>query len=156
VKATDNIKDLIGTKAGAALLVNSKAHATLLTTLYSEAAMIGKDDGNRETADSEVLKVVKKFVKNNNEFIGAMLADSDGKLSSSQSNKEKALRDENHLLEIYLPTQMDADELSPIIISFISDNPDAKMGDVMQYLKREFDGQYDGKEASAIVREELS
>ena len=29
--------------------------ATLLTTLYSEASMVGKNDGNRESTDAEVL-----------------------------------------------------------------------------------------------------
>jgi uncharacterized protein len=33
----------------------------LLTALVGEAAMIGKNNGNRETTDEEVLRIVKKF-----------------------------------------------------------------------------------------------
>ena len=33
--------------------------ATLLTTLYSEASMIGKNLGNRESTDQEVLQVIE-------------------------------------------------------------------------------------------------
>ena len=45
------------------------ATATLLTTLYSEAQMVGKNDGNRETTDAEVVAVIKKFVKNIDETL---------------------------------------------------------------------------------------
>ena len=51
-----------------ASLVARKARETKkaesLITLYSEASMIGKNDGNRESTDAETIAVIKKFIKN--------------------------------------------------------------------------------------------
>jgi len=41
--------------------------ATLLTTLYFEASMVGKNLENRESTDQEVLQVIEKFIKGANE-----------------------------------------------------------------------------------------
>ena len=38
--------------------------ATLLTTVLGEAVKVGKDDGDRDPTDTEVMDVFKKFVKN--------------------------------------------------------------------------------------------
>ena len=43
--------------------------ATLLTTLIGEAEMVGKNQG-REVTDSEVLAMIKKFIKNITTFFG--------------------------------------------------------------------------------------
>ena len=38
--------------------------ANLLTTLYAEASMIGKNKGNRVSTDEETTAVITKFLKN--------------------------------------------------------------------------------------------
>lgn len=43
--------------------------STLLTTLIGEADMVGKNNGNRDPFDEEVISVVKKFLKGVNETI---------------------------------------------------------------------------------------
>ena len=40
-----------------------------LTALMSEVAIVGKNNGNRETTDEEAVKVIKKFIKGINETI---------------------------------------------------------------------------------------
>jgi len=129
--------------------------STLLTTVYSEAAMIGKNDGNRESRDDEVMKVIKKFIKNNEDFIGAMLENGNGKLTTKQVAIEKTLRNENHVLMSYLPTQLSMDELSDIVITFLKEHPEAEKKDVFQFLKHNYDGLYNGKDASNIVKNEI-
>lgn len=122
--------------------------SALYTTLLGEAAKIGKDDGNRDTTDAEVTALVKKFVKNIDETIAA-ISRNNGDASRQQVERQ--------LLEALLPTQLTEEELTAHITAIVAglqstgvDNP--KMGDVMKVLKQRFDGQYDGKLASTIIK----
>lgn len=121
----------------------------LLTTLIGEAEMIGKNAGNRAPTDAEVQTLVRKFIKNNNETIAAL---------GDQDPRSVAFMGENITLEKYLPKQLDEGTLRKEIIGIVAglqatgvDNP--KMGDVMKFLKVRFDGLYDGKLASSIIKE---
>ncbi len=121
----------------------------LLSTLIAEAVMVGKNDGNRETTEAETLNVIKKFLKNVNENI--KLLDEIGK------DKSDALR-EKEILESLLPKQLSEEELYAKIVEIIATLPDKsprQMGVVMAALKKDFDGQYDGKAASSLVKKAL-
>lgn len=126
--------------------------ASLLTTLIGEAANIGKNDGNRETTDAEVVAVVKKFVKGLDEIITVAITYTD-KDKAEQSIAEKAI------LQVYLPKQMTEAELSVAIADIKTEvgatNP-KDMGKVMAALKAKFEGQYDGKQASVLIKAALS
>lgn len=127
--------------------------ATLLSTLYSEASMVGKNDGNRESTDAEVVQVVKKFIKG----IDEILTRSASELGLS-STRAKAIK-EKEILETYLPQQLSEEELAIQIDAIIVKqhiNEIKKMGLVMKTLKERFDGQYDGKVASEIIKGRLS
>jgi len=130
---------------------NSKTvEATLLTTLIGEAAMIGKNDGNRETTDEEVVAVIKKFVKNNTELMGYAVAESVAYMNA---------RDENDFLSQYLPSQMTEDEIRAAVqkrIVTLDEISPKLMGSVMKWLKDNYAGQYDGGLASKVVKELLS
>lgn len=119
--------------------------ASLLTTLLGEAQSIGKNDGNRESTDAEVIAVIKKFVKNIGEVV---------KVTSSDSDAHQTALTEKNILESYLPSQLTGDALTRIICDIAEQIGPSKsnMGKIMSKLKSEFDGQYDGAEASAIVR----
>lgn len=121
--------------------------ATTLTTLYSEAAMVGKNDGNRTTNDSEVIAVVKKFLKGIEESIAAYPGEANELLAEKQ------------ILTTYLPSQFSDEKLSDIIDCIIVANNITEMkqmGLVMKELKSQFDGQFDGKTASSLVRSKLA
>jgi uncharacterized protein YqeY len=114
---------------------NKEGHrATLLTTLYSEAAMIGKNQ-NRESTDSEVMSVIKKFISNNEMTL--------------QYSPNENIRKENEILSKYLPEQMNEDD----IITIIKSNSFANVGEVMKFFKENFDGKYDGKTVSGIAKD---
>ena len=124
--------------------------ATLLTTLYSEASMIGKNLGNRESTDQEVLQVIEKFIKNANEIQTILL----------KNNKDTSnVISEIKVLSKYLPQKMSYEELENVvrdIIEALKDiNSEVQMGKVMSVLKNSYGGTYDGKLASEIVRKEL-
>ena len=125
--------------------------ATLLTTLYSEASMIGKNAGNRESTDTEVLQVIEKFFKNANEVKNILL----------KKNKDVShIENEILVLSRYLPQKMSYEELGHVIRGIIKglteDKSPKLMGEVMGMLKILHGGQYDGKMASEIVKKGLA
>lgn len=69
---------------------------TFLTTLLSECLKIGKDDGNRMTTDQEVVAVLKKWIKNNDETFNAV---------QSRNLDTTSITQEKTWIETYLPTQ---------------------------------------------------
>jgi uncharacterized protein YqeY len=111
--------------------------ASLYTTLLGEAAMIGKNAGDRETTDAEVVAVVKKFIKNTNETIDA--------LTTRGQNAEMFVI-ERMILEEFLPQQLDEVQLTIIARYFKS------MPEFMKALKERYAGQYDGKLASMVAK----
>lgn len=118
-----------------------KITASLLNTLYAEAARVGKDDGQRETTDAETIAVVKKFLKNNAETL---------ELVKSDSIATALYLSEKQILEKYVPKQLDKEELAKIIADLKSQGLD--MGSIMKTLKQNYTGLYDGKLASEIVK----
>lgn len=120
--------------------------ASLLTTLIGEASMVGKNDGNRESTDLEVINVIRKFIKNINETLSVMKPGSD-----SFNN----LQEEKILLTAYLPKQLSENDLRFIVISYIDTFCDADIGTIMKFLKTTHDGKYDSKLAVKVVKEYL-
>lgn len=112
--------------------------ASLYTTLLGEASIIGKNAGNRDTNDVEVVAVVKKFIKNIDETVQAL---------TSRGQDADAYNSEKKALEAFLPTQLGEDQLRDIAASRASDMPS-----FMKYLKENHAGQYDGKLASTVAK----
>ena len=116
--------------------------ASLLTTLIGEASMIGKN-ANRETTDDEVMAVVRKFIKNANEFISL----------SKDEAKVATLQTEVATLSVYLPQQMTESELADALReSGVASNK----GLMMKFLKEHFAGKYDGPTAAKVVDSVIS
>lgn len=66
---------------------------------------------------------------------------------------------ETSIIDEYLPTKMTTEKLTELIEMLIKNNNFSAMSDmgkVMSLLKNTFGGQYDGSEASKIVKEKLS
>jgi uncharacterized protein YqeY len=118
--------------------------ATLLTTLIGELTAIGKNDGNREVNDADVVKLVKKFLDGINESI---------KYMEVAKNEEALimLRGEAAILAPYMPQQMDEAALT-VAVKAIVVEVGPNMGKVMAALKAMYAGKYDGGMASKIVK----
>lgn len=124
--------------------------ASLLTTLYAEAARVGKDQGNRVSTDDEVVAVVKKFSKNIDETLAALPA-TDSRVAQLSIEKE--------LLAAYLPTQLDEAGLKALIdelVAGLAEKSPKQMGAIMAGLKARAGGQYDGAMASRLVKAALA
>ena len=122
---------------------------SLLTTLLSEAANVGLNDGKRESTDAEVIAVIKKFIKNIDETLAVRASDD--------------LLVERAILEGFLPSQLSEDELLAAVVSIVAEleldgqsRSMKMMGPVMKTLKERFEGQFDGKAASETVKRTLT
>lgn len=119
----------------------------LLSTLLGEAERVGKDKGNRPSTDDEVIAVVKKFIKNNDETIAALtnrVAQTNDGMADNIYRIE-SLRSENSLLLCYLPKQLSLQDLQAIAVTMSAQPIGATMGTFMKFLKDNHPGQYDGK-----------
>ena len=119
--------------------------ASLLTTLIGEASAVGKNDGNRETTDAELVAMIKKFLKNVDETLKV-------------ADTEQA-RVEKQILAGLLPAQLSNEELAVVVKQIVVDvnaTSPKDMGVVMKALKEQYDGRYDGSAASSIVKQALS
>jgi uncharacterized protein YqeY len=95
-----------------------------------------KTEVTRETKtpnDAQVVAKIKSMIKN---------AEATNSLSEF----------ELEILNRYLPKQMTDAELTEVVKGFVTENPTINMGGVMSHLKANFDGLYDGKSASQIVK----
>jgi uncharacterized protein YqeY len=125
-----------------------KLKGLLLTTLYAEAARVGKDAGNRSSTDDEVLKTVKKFQKNADETLKVATGEAKAKVEQELA-----------ILAGYLPDEMDETALKNAIAVIVEQLPEKSpkaMGQVMAALKAAHGGAYDGKLASNLVKQALA
>ena len=110
----------------------------LLTTLLSEIQKKAKDECREITTD-DCLAIIRKFINNTNELLAV------------NNNNEEA-KQELAILTDYLPTQLTNEDLQLIITQFCTDYPNTKIGDIMKYFKENYNGQYNGKELSEIIK----
>lgn len=107
---------------------------------------------NREgknLTDEESTKIIIRMVKGAKEVIK----------ESTHSVIIQKMENEVSILEKYLPSKMDSDELAIKINEIIDDlecTSMKDMGRVMGELKASYTDQYDGKLASTLVRESLA
>ncbi len=114
--------------------------ASLLTTLIGEAAVIGKNDGNRNTTDAEIVAVIKKFIKGINETLNHTV----------NLDNFIELQAEKYILESYLPKQMTKEEILDVLRFEVKNK-----SILMKFLKDNYASKYDGKVAAQAVDEYL-
>jgi len=122
--------------------------ASLLTTLYSEALMVGKNKRNDVPTDEETKATIKKFIKNATEVKEVSIAKGFG-------IEETKARNEISILEAYLPKGLSEEELCLNIARIIEVDKINNLGLIMKTLKEKYNGLYDGKRATEIVKEML-
>lgn len=114
---------------------------TLLTTLFSEASMIGKTKRNGESTEEEVLSVLKKFKAGVDQIVEIKGLNEDLSFELDVYNK-------------YLPSMLTAKELESFIDQLLF-TEEKNMGVMMSKLKSTFPGRYDGALASKLIKERL-
>jgi len=118
----------------------------VLTTLIGELEGIAK---KKDLDDTLVLQVINKFLKGNRET----------QMHTTDEVVARGLFLENQILESFLPKQLSEAELSMavkgIINKFVESGEVFSIGQIMGALKAEYGGQYDGRMASTMVKEQL-
>ena len=114
-----------------AILTSNKEVKSILRVLIGEMNREGKIVG-----DEKVISIVKKMIEN-------------AKLTNTLS--------EIPILESYLPKQLTEEQLSGLINALIFNNQYTikDMGKIMAELKLKYSGQYDGKLASSLIKNQL-
>lgn len=118
--------------------------AAFLSSLYADSVRIGKDNGNRDTVDAEVVAVVKKYLKGIDETVQHLTKE------ARDTTNQKL---EQEWLSKFLPKQLEYSTLKDVIVKFSSENNTKSIGDIIKFLKADYEGQYDGKMASEIIKQ---
>lgn len=124
-------------------------------------AMKQKDQFKRDTLSTLIGDLQTNQKKENNDLTDAVVVQAIKKaLQNAEENykltNDTKFKDEAELYEQYLPTQMDQQQLTDTIKEIIEQNDNPTIGVVMKELKTKYDGQFDGKLASSIVKQQLN
>ena len=98
-----------------------------------------------ELAEADLVGLVQKELKKRIETIA--YAQQAGRPETvAQNEAEKAV------IESYLPSQLDAEELESTIRRLAEELGTKQIGPLMAELRKHFGGQFDGKRASEVIR----
>ena len=128
---------------------DNKAEKAVLSLLYSNCLLIGKQQKDSEINDERVTITVKRLIKGIEETKSMAVGRED---VIAKCNRELAM------LQQFLPQQLTQEELEREVKNLVNslENPTMKdMGKIMGKLKEKYAGRYDGAEASKLVKAAL-
>ena len=115
----------------------------LLMSIVSELDSIFKQNG--VVSYDDALAVIKKFLKLNHEFQNL----------ATDADTISKLKTEEMVLVSYMPAQLDSPTMATIVGSLILNNTNT-MQRIMKFFKENYNGMYDAKSLSSIVKAALS
>lgn len=124
--------------------------ASVLTTLIAEAEKIGKKN-QRDPSEEEINKVAQSMIKDIEFTLDLIAMETSAKAVETRGIAVIELCALNDVL----PQQLCEDEMMDIIEAFVTDNKEASMGEIMKHFKEEYNGRYNGKELSSLVKRKL-
>jgi uncharacterized protein YqeY len=145
-----SIKEINQETMKAAMRSGDKAVVQFSRTLH--AAIRKKEvDDRKDVDDAETIKIITTMLKQREESITQFRAGGREELAASEEAEAKYLRQ-------FMPEQLTAEQLKPIIAAAIAEAgaKDAKdLGKVMKVLLPQVQGKADGKLVNQLVREGL-
>ena len=112
-----------------------------------------KDESSNESlSDNEIIQLLTKMIKQRKESAEIYK-------ESDRSDLEKKENDEIEIIEQYMPSQINDEEIDNLINEIIDETGSSNikdMGRVMTILKEKYSGQMDFGKASLIVKEKLN
>ena len=111
-----------------------------------------EDSPNDSLGDSEIIQLLSKMIKQRKESAEIYS-------KSNRNDLEKKENDEIEIIEQYMPSQINDDEIDKLISEIIDETGSSNikdMGRVMTILKEKYSGQMDFGKASLIVKEKLN
>lgn len=140
----------------AARKVKNVVATDLLTTLLGESRAVAKNALRDLPTDSEIGALIKKFLDGNAATQEALQR---ARATDATLERLAVAIEEQKILEGFkslLPKQLTEDELKTIVHEAIVNGAKEDMGALMGVLKKGYEGRYDGKLASAVVRAALA
>jgi uncharacterized protein YqeY len=122
-----------------AILTSNKEVKSILRVLIGEFNRVDKI-----VSDEKAISIIKKMVDNAKER----------NMNEVDENRRASNFSEISILETYLPKQLSESELKTILEELINSNGYTlkDMGKIMAFLKATYNGQYDGKLASELIK----
>lgn len=125
-----------------AKIAKETVKANLLSTLYAEIFTQSKN-GKDMTEDDE-FKIIRKFIKNADETMSFPISD----------DAKNKLIEEKKILGVYLPTQLGKEDIEKIVTELIGEGKTMK--EIMPYFKEKYNGLYDGRMVSELIKSKTS
>lgn len=121
-----------------AKIAKETVKSNLLSTLYAE--IFTQSKSGKEITEDDEFKIIRKFIKNADETLSFDITEeARGKLT-----------EEKKILEAYLPAQLSKDEIEKIVSSLVAEGKTMK--EIMPYFKEKYNGLYDGRTVSELVK----
>ncbi len=142
----DSLKERLRSDLNAARLARDRVRTLVLSTTLAEIRNREIETGGVLDEDG-VRAVLARAIKQRQDAAAQMEAGGRGDLAARERGQEKVLR-------VYLPPELGADEVRGMVRELIEGGA-SHIGPVMAGLMPRIRGRFDGRMASAIVREEL-
>ena len=129
----------------------------MITSSIKNLEISNRASSNEESledflSDSEIIQLLSKMIKQRKESAEIYS-------KSNRNDLEKKENDEIEIIEQYMPSQINDDEIDKLINEIIDETGSSNikdMGRVMTILKEKYSGQMDFGKASLIVKEKLN
>jgi uncharacterized protein YqeY len=118
----------------------------------SNRGSFNEDSLEDSLSDGEIIQLLSKMIKQRKESAEIYS-------TSNRNDLEKKENDEIEIIEQYMPSQIDDQEVNKLIDQVINETDSSSikdMGKVMSVLKEKYSGQMDFGKASSIVKEKLN
>ena len=133
----------------AAMKARDMPRVYVLRGLLTAAKNLKVERRAQTLSEADLVQIVRREVRQREE--AEEFAKKAGRDDAVEQN-----RAERAMLDAYVPAQMDAAALETVVRGIVASMPSPAMGPVMAALREQHAGQFDGKQASEIVKRVLA
>ena len=133
----------------AAMKARDMPRVYVLRGLLTAAKNLKVERRAQSLSEADLVQLVRREVRQREE--AEEFAKKAGRDDAVEQN-----RAERAMLDAYVPAQMDAAALETVVRGIVASMPSPAMGPVMAALREQHAGQFDGKQASEIVKRVLA
>jgi uncharacterized protein YqeY len=133
----------------AAMKARDMPRVYVLRGLLTAAKNLKVERRAQTLSEADLVQIVRREVRQREE--AEEFAKKAGRDDAVEQN-----RAERAMLDAYVPAQMDAAALETVVRGIVASLPSPAMGPVMAALREQHAGQFDGKQASEIVKRVLA
>jgi len=143
---SQSLKDQIKSQMKDSMRAKDKFAVDTLRELLSAIQYLEMEKKTEALPDPQIVATLQSEMKKQSEALE--FAEKAGR-----DNLADEARRRMAIIGKFLPKQLSENELRSELTKFKEQQPEASMGEAMQFLKANFSGQYDGKMASQIAKE---